>query len=84
MAIKRDKTAVIIGAGPAGLAAAYAFLTETDDIKPIIFEKSDSVGGISRTVFFDGNGIDIGGHRMFSKNQQIVDLWEYFLRQLHK
>ena len=75
----RDKTAVIIGAGPAGLAAAYAFLTETDDIKPILVEKSDSVGGISRTVFFDGNGIDIGGHRMFSKNQQIVDLWEYFL-----
>lgn len=75
----RDKTAVIIGAGPAGLAAAYAFLTETNDIKPILVEKSDSVGGISKTVFFDGNGIDIGGHRMFSKNQQIVDLWEYFL-----
>ena len=75
----RDKTAIIIGAGPAGLAAAYAFLTETDDIKPILVEKSDSVGGISRTVFFDGNGIDIGGHRMFSKNHQIVDLWEYFL-----
>ena len=75
----RDKTAIIIGAGPAGLAAAYAFLTETNDIKPILVEKSDSVGGISKTVFFDGNGIDIGGHRMFSKNQQIVDLWEYFL-----
>ena len=75
----RDKTAVIIGAGPAGLAAAYAFLTETNDIKPILIEKADSVGGISKTVFFDGNGIDIGGHRMFSKNQQIVDLWEYFL-----
>lgn len=75
----RDKTAIIIGAGPAGLAAAYALLTETQDIKPILIEKSDSVGGISKTVFFDGNGIDIGGHRMFSKNQQIVDLWEYFL-----
>ena len=75
----RDKKAVIIGAGPAGLAAAYYFLTETEDIKPILIEKSDSVGGISKTVFFDGNGIDIGGHRMFSKNQQIVDLWEYFL-----
>jgi len=76
---ERDKIAVIIGAGPAGLAAAYEFLTNTDNIKPILIEKSDSVGGISKTVFFDGNGIDIGGHRMFSKNQQIVDLWEYFL-----
>ncbi len=75
----RNKKAIIIGAGPAGLAAAYAFLTETDDIKPVIYEKSDSAGGISKTVFFDGNGIDIGGHRMFSKNQQIVDLWEHFL-----
>ncbi len=75
----RDKTAVIIGAGPAGLAAAYAFLTETEDIRPILIEKSETVGGISKTVFFDGNGIDIGGHRMFSKNQQIVNLWEYFL-----
>ena len=76
--MKENKKAIIIGAGPAGLAAAYYFLTETEDIKPIIFEKSNSVGGISKTVYFDGNGIDIGGHRMFSKNQQIVDLWEYF------
>lgn len=75
----RSKKAVIIGAGPAGLAAAYELLTKTDDIKPIVIEKSDFVGGISKTVFFNGNGIDIGGHRMFSKNQQIVDLWEYFL-----
>lgn len=76
---ERDKKAIIIGAGPAGLAAAYTILTETKDIKPVIYEKSDSAGGISKTVFFEGNGIDLGGHRMFSKNQQIVDLWEYFL-----
>lgn len=76
---KREKTAIIIGAGPAGLTAAYELLTKTDDIKPIIFEELDCVGGIARTVWFSGNGIDIGGHRMFSKSPLILDLWEKFL-----
>ena len=76
---ERTKKAIIIGAGPAGLAAAYTFLTETEDVKPIVYEMSDVVGGIARTVFFGKNGVDIGGHRLFSKSQQIVDLWEYFL-----
>ena len=76
---KREKTALIIGAGPAGLTAAYELLTKTDDVKPVILEELDCVGGISRTVFFEGNGIDIGGHRMFSKSPQILDLWETFL-----
>lgn len=75
----REKTAIIIGAGPAGLTAAYELLTQTKDVKPIIFEELDCVGGISRTVFFNGNGIDIGGHRMFSKSAQILNLWEIFL-----
>ena len=74
----REKIAIIIGAGPAGLTAAYELLTQTEDVKPIIFEELDCVGGISRTVFFEGNGIDIGGHRMFSKSPQILDLWETF------
>ena len=52
--MKRDKIALIIGAGPAGLASAYKFLTETEDIKPIVIEELDEVGGISRTVDFDG------------------------------
>ena len=76
---KRTKNAVIIGAGPAGLAAAYSILTETEDVKPIVFEMADAVGGIARTVFFGKNGVDIGGHRLFSKSQKIVDLWKYFL-----
>lgn len=76
---KREKTALIIGAGPAGLTAAYELLTKTDDVKPVILEELDCVGGISRTVFFEGNGIDIGGHRMFSKSPLILDLWETFL-----
>lgn len=72
------KTAVIIGAGPAGLTAAYYFLTETD-IHPILIEKENFVGGISRTVEYHGNRMDIGGHRFFSKNQEIVSLWQKLL-----
>lgn len=72
--IKAEKKAIIIGAGPAGLTAAYQLLKETD-IKPIILEESDFVGGISRTANYKGNRIDIGGHRFFSKNQQVNDLW---------
>lgn len=72
------KYAVIIGAGPAGLTAAYELLKNTD-IKPIIIEELDSVGGIARTVFHNGNGIDLGGHRLFSKSQTILDLWEELL-----
>ena len=75
----RNKIALIIGAGPAGLACAYKFLTETDDVKPIILEDLSEVGGISRTVDFDGSGVDLGGHRMYSKSKEILDLWEKFL-----
>src|SRR5260370_38904170 len=58
------KTAVIIGAGPAGLTAAYELLTRTD-IMPIVLERSTYMGGISRTVNYKGNRIDIGGYRVF-------------------
>ena len=72
------KKAIIIGAGPAGLTCAYYLLKNTD-IKPIIIEQENFVGGISRTVNIDGNRMDIGGHRFFSKNQDIVKLWETLL-----
>ncbi len=72
------KTAIIIGAGPAGLTAAYRLLTETD-IKPVILEESDAIGGISRTVSYHGNRMDIGGHRFFSKDQEVNDLWAHIL-----
>jgi len=67
------KTAVIIGAGPAGLTAAYELLEK--GIKPVIFEQTNEVGGISKTVNYKGNRIDIGGHRFFSKSDRVVDWW---------
>lgn len=74
--MERTKTAIIIGAGPAGLTAAYELLTRTSDIKPVIFERDPHyVGGISRTVSYDGNRIDIGGHRFFSKSDKVMRWW---------
>src|SRR3954469_2951927 len=70
----KKKVAVIIGAGPAGLTAAYELLTRTD-IHPIVLEKSTYMGGISRTVDYKGNRIDIGGHRFFSKSDRVMNWW---------
>lgn len=68
------KRAIIIGAGPAGLTAAHELATKTD-IQPIVLEKSDDVGGLSRTVVHNGNRMDIGGHRFFSKSDTILKWW---------
>lgn len=72
------KTALIIGGGPAGLTAAYELLQRTD-IRPIVLEASDMLGGISRTVNYRGNRMDIGGHRFFSKSQRVMDWWQQML-----
>ena len=69
------KTAVIIGAGPAGLTAAYKMLKETDCI-PLILEADHMAGGISRTVNHNGNRMDLGGHRFFTKNHEVEELWQ--------
>jgi protoporphyrinogen oxidase len=69
-----QQRAIIIGAGPAGLTAAYELLTRAG-IQPIVLEKSDSLGGIARTVNYKGNRIDIGGHRFFSKSDRVMDWW---------
>ncbi|HWE49432.1 MAG TPA: NAD(P)/FAD-dependent oxidoreductase [Bryobacteraceae bacterium] len=69
-----DKTALIIGGGPAGLTAALELVKRTG-IRPIVFEKSDSFGGLSRTVRYRGNRMDIGGHRFFSKSDRVMDWW---------
>ena len=68
------KKAIIIGAGPAGLTAAYEFC-KRGDIKPIVLEKSDYMGGLARTVNYQGNRIDLGGHRFFSKSDRVTEWW---------
>ncbi len=68
------KTAVIIGAGPAGLTAAYELLNA--GIKPVVYEMTGDIGGISKTVNYKGNRIDIGGHRFFSKSDRVMDWWK--------
>src|ERR1700678_4671664 len=69
-----SKTAVIIGAGPAGLTAGLELLRRTD-IKPILLEASQEIGGISRTIKYKGNRMDIGGHRFFSKSDRVMQWW---------
>lgn len=69
-----DKKAVIIGAGPAGLTAAYELLQHTD-VTPLVFEQTREIGGISKTVNYKGNRIDIGGHRFFSKSDRVMKWW---------
>jgi protoporphyrinogen oxidase len=72
--ISTPKIAIIIGAGPAGLTAAYELLTRTD-VKPVILEKSQAIGGLSRTVNYRGNRMDLGGHRFFSKSDRVMNWW---------
>lgn len=74
----KKEIAVIIGAGPAGLTAAYELLTRTSII-PIVIEKSAYVGGLSATINYEGNRIDIGGHRFFTKSDQVLKWWLKFL-----
>lgn len=76
--MSNEKTAVIIGAGPAGLTAAYELLDKTN-IKPIIFESTSDIGGISKTVKHNGYRMDIGGHRFFSKSELVTKWWKNIL-----
>lgn len=68
------KIALIAGAGPAGLTAAYELLRRTDII-PIVCEETDMIGGIAQTFNYKGNRIDIGGHRFFSKSDRVQNWW---------
>lgn len=69
------KKAVVIGAGPAGLTAAYKLCAASDDWKIVIVEETPNIGGISRTVVHGDCRIDIGGHRFFSKSREVNELW---------
>lgn len=85
MVSKKDKKVVIIGAGPAGLTAAYELCKE--GVPSVVLEKDDVVGGISRTVNYKGFLFDIGGHRFFTKVRAVDEMWrevlgeERFLRR---
>src|ERR1700731_924405 len=72
------KVAVIAGAGPAGLTAALELLRRSD-ITPIVFESDSQVGGISKTVNYRGNRMDLGGHRFFSKSDWVMRWWQEIL-----
>ncbi len=74
----KKRIAVIAGAGPAGLTAAYELLQQTN-IQPIVCEASNNIGGISQTVEHNGNRMDLGGHRFFSKDERIMKWWKQML-----
>ena len=69
----KEKKIIIIGAGPAGLTAAVESLKKGHAVT--IFESSDRIGGISQTVRYNGNRMDIGGHRFFSKDERVNKWW---------
>lgn len=73
----QNNSAIIIGAGPAGLTAAYELVKH--GIKPVVLEKGDKVGGISRTETYKGYLFDIGGHRFFTKVEEVQQLWHEVL-----
>jgi protoporphyrinogen oxidase len=72
------RTIAIVGAGPAGLTAAVELLRHTSH-RVLVFDLDKQVGGISKTVCYDGNRMDLGGHRFFSKSDWVMRWWEDIL-----
>ena len=80
-----SKKALVIGAGPAGLTAAYELLKQDKTIEVVVFEETEQFGGISKTVNYKGNRMDMGGHRFFSKIPEVNAWWDQMLpMQGHK
>ena len=77
--MKNQQAALIIGGGIAGLSCAYELVKKTDLIKPIIIESDSVIGGLARTNNYDGNFADIGPHRFFSKDNDVLAFWEDIL-----
>ncbi|MBR1600923.1 MAG: NAD(P)/FAD-dependent oxidoreductase [Alphaproteobacteria bacterium] len=69
------KKVIVIGAGPAGITAAYELLKRSKNYSVVVLEESSEIGGISRTIQYKGNRMDIGGHRFFSKDENVVKWW---------
>lgn len=72
-----DKPVIIIGAGCAGLSAAHELVNS--GVQPIVLEKADTVGGLARTERYKGYSFDIGGHRFYTKMDNINRLWREML-----
>ena len=72
------RIAIVAGAGPAGLTAALELLRHTD-VVPLVFEADTQVGGISKTINYNGNRMDLGGHRFFSKSDWVMRWWQQIL-----
>ena len=77
--VLKKKRVVVIGAGPAGLTAAYELLDKSNNYEVIVLEESNAYGGISKTVNYKGNRMDMGGHRFFTKIKEVNDWWENML-----
>lgn len=73
------KKVVVIGAGVAGITAGLEILKNSNQYEVTILEESNNIGGISKTVQYKNNRMDIGGHRFFSKNQEVIEWWESIL-----
>ncbi len=73
------KKVIIIGAGPAGLTAAYELLDKSKDYDVTVLEESNDMGGICKTVVYKGNRMDMGGHRFFSKVDEVNEWWDKIL-----
>ena len=75
------KKVIILGAGPAGLTAGHDLLTkDSEHYDVIILEKTNDIGGISKTINYKGNLMDIGGHRFFSKDPRVNEWWRQRLK----
>lgn len=78
---KKKSKILIIGAGPAGLGCAYELVNQkVGDYEIIILEKNTQVGGLARTHVFKGYNFDVGPHRFFTKNIEVLDLWKKVLK----
>ena len=77
--MRNHQPIVIIGAGPAGLAAANEAVRR--DLRPIVLEKAEKVGGLARTETYKGYRFDVGGHRFFTKSREVDAMWHEILRE---
>ena len=77
------KKVIIIGAGPAGLSTAYE-LVKSDDFEITVLELEKFVGGISRTSYYNGNRMDVGGHRFFTKVDRVQRSYSRLVKRYQK